>query len=196
MDKASAIILTVAFLVVGMAAFYGLAKFIGSRSSYWNRRLERRIQKAIRQQRREVLFTGALATRLPASIGDLQRVERLALDANWFSSLPPEIGNLQTLRELWLDDNRSLTELPEEFWNLTALTRLSMDNMALTTLSPGIRRLAELNYLDLSRNKLTRSASCNGWKNSLSTRTSSAACRLKSASFRLCANSGSTTTGA
>jgi internalin A len=101
----------------------------------------------------ELDLHGLGLTELPPEIGNLTRLEILALGNNELISLPPQIGNLNNLRVLYLHDNE-LSELPPEIGNLTNLWLLLLKHNQLTSIPPEISDLSKLCVLDLYNNQL------------------------------------------
>ncbi len=110
---------------------------------------------ACRRGRGMWLDLGSLGlTRLPAEIGQLDKLTLLRADDNQLSTLPPEIGQLAKLTELNLESNQ-LSTLPPEVGQLVNLTRLYLDTNQLSTLPTTIGQLVNLTRLVLSNNRLS-----------------------------------------
>ncbi|KAL0956978.1 hypothetical protein HGRIS_003080 [Hohenbuehelia grisea] len=62
---------------------------------------------------------------LPASLGNLNRLETFSCCDNSLISLPASIGNLQRLETLDAHNN-NLKELPETLWNCASLTKINV----------------------------------------------------------------------
>lgn len=73
---------------------------------------------------------GNRISQLPASIGQLARLESLALSDNCLDELPPSIGKLARLRQLLVSRNR-LTRLPDELGECGQLEELDAHHNAL-----------------------------------------------------------------
>lgn len=86
---------------------------------------------------------------LPPEIGQLQNLEVLYLQSNYFSQLPPEIGQLSNLRELYLYHN-ALTELPPEIGQLQNLVKLDIHHNDVLQYPYEITQLNNLEILNLS----------------------------------------------
>ena len=99
------------------------------------------------------LLTGPI----PARLAELVELNRLDLSYNLLSGpIPPEIGRLSNLRFLWILGNGSLTgPIPPELGSLTRLQGLDLRNNALTGHIPWeLGELSRLSFLTLSGNSL------------------------------------------
>lgn len=74
---------------------------------------------------------GNRISQLPASIGQLSRLESLALSDNLLTELPPALGRLARLRQLLVSQNR-LARLPHELGDCGQLEELDVHHNALT----------------------------------------------------------------
>ena len=93
---------------------------------------------------------------IPASIGNLDSLERLDLGDCKFSGLiPPSLGNLSKLTILYLSGEYFREQTPSFFSNLSQLIELSISsyNMSRGSLS-WLNQLNKINYLRLSKNNL------------------------------------------
>ncbi|WP_390456389.1 leucine-rich repeat domain-containing protein, partial [Chryseobacterium sp. Alg-005] len=117
---------------------------------------------------------------LPASIGNLKKLERLSLQSNNLKKLPSEIGNLESLIELDLSYNsleslpttvsklkklesvevvrNKLKIFPKELYELENLKSVSLKQNMIETIPPGIEKLRNLSSLDLTGSKLSNSS--------------------------------------
>ena len=99
------------------------------------------------------LLTGPI----PARLAELVELTRLELSHNRLSGpIPPELGRLSNLRFLWILGNGSLTgPIPAELGSLTSLQGLDLRNNALTGTIPWeLGELSNLGFLTLSGNSL------------------------------------------
>nr|XP_019704711.2 probable LRR receptor-like serine/threonine-protein kinase At3g47570 [Elaeis guineensis] len=94
---------------------------------------------------------------IPATIGKLQKLEKLFLNENQFTgALPSSLGDLTQLLELHLDQNSLQGGIPSSFKNLQKLELLDLShNKLYGSLPKEIADLAALtHYLNLSHNSL------------------------------------------
>ena len=96
---------------------------------------------------------------IPAELGNLSKLEYLALGGNHLSGeIPPELGNLTYLRYLLLDRNYLRGGIPPELGGLTNLSGLHLDNNALSGSIPTeLGGLTYLSGLHLDNNALSGS---------------------------------------
>jgi Leucine-rich repeat (LRR) protein len=92
-------------------------------------------------------------TKLPSSIGQLEKLNTLWLSENQLTSLPESIGDLESLSMLFLMRNQ-LTSLPEAIGNLINLEILALENNQLTELPPVIGQLSSLRAVNLMSNHI------------------------------------------
>ncbi len=100
---------------------------------------------------------------LPASIGNLTRLDKLILSRNGDSysgdlhgSIPSEIGNLSSMKKLILSYNNLSGNIPSEIGNLSDLQYLDLYKNNLSGNIPSeITTLSNLKYLDLGMNNLS-----------------------------------------
>ncbi len=126
------------------------------------------------------LSANGLSGTLPARLGELSRLERLALDDNEIGGaipasvgalaqltflelgrnqltgpIPPELGNLARLDSLQLAFNSLAGPVPAELGNLASLRRLLLAwNELSGPVPPELGNLTNLTYMSLSRNQL------------------------------------------
>ncbi len=113
---------------------------------------------------------------LPASIGDLESLERLSLVNNYLKTLPDTIGHLKALKNLNLSTNKfsefpvpivelrslrtlilgvnHITSLPDSFSQLELLQTLWINSNQLTTLPASFGQLQSLQNLNFYHNRL------------------------------------------
>lgn len=97
---------------------------------------------------------------VPLELGALIHLRELNLSWNQIESLPEELGCLAALETLDVSHNR-FEQLPDSIAMWQNLHRLSCsDNRFANPLTPSIRSLQALQYLDLSKNRLTVLESC------------------------------------
>ncbi|MCS6842722.1 MAG: leucine-rich repeat domain-containing protein [Caldilineales bacterium] len=96
---------------------------------------------------------------LPASLGDLRRLQSLNLANNDLTgSLPSTLGALAALESLLLSNNQLSGPIPSSLGNLTALRTLALDANQLSGPIPAaLGNLAQLQTLNLSSNQLSGS---------------------------------------
>ncbi|KAK0584701.1 hypothetical protein LWI29_017397 [Acer saccharum] len=94
---------------------------------------------------------------LPPSMGNLTRLEYLALSSNSFSGpLPPSMGNLTRLEYLALSSNSFSGPLPPSMGNLTRLEYLDLSSNSFSgPLPPSMGNLTQLEDLFLSYNNFS-----------------------------------------
>ncbi|KAL1821162.1 hypothetical protein ACET3Z_016031 [Daucus carota] len=105
------------------------------------------------------LVSLGLRGQLPGSISGLTSLEILNISTNFFQGvIPQEISSLTNLQTLILDDNLFHGRIPDELSSLSLLAVLSMKKNLLNGSMPELfGNLENLRVLDLSRNKLTGS---------------------------------------
>jgi len=91
---------------------------------------------------------------LPASIGDLDRLQLLDVQSNRLVELPFEIGTLAELRELRAQRNQ-LLQLPDSFSRLSQLRGAHLSQNNLTEIPESIGDLARLEWLYVGDNPLS-----------------------------------------
>jgi Leucine-rich repeat (LRR) protein len=91
---------------------------------------------------------------LPASIGDLESLERLSLVNNYLKTLPDTIGNLKALKNLNLSTNK-FSEFPASIAELRSLRTLILGVNHITSLPDTFSQLALLQTLWMNSNQLT-----------------------------------------
>ncbi|CAM6049800.1 unnamed protein product [Sphagnum compactum] len=135
------------------------------------------LTKLIRLQ----LDQNQLSGPLPPSLGNMTQVQHLHMNNNSFSgSIPAQLGRLQNLLHLLLDNNDMEGPLPEDIANISTITivqldnnpkiasmipqqwvqipsliKLSLKNCSLYGPIPELGALTNLQYVDLSLNKLS-----------------------------------------
>ena len=102
---------------------------------------------------RELDLSGTGLAELPASVGSLEQLTRLALARNDLSTLPAELGRLSRLLDMDVGGNR-LEALPEELCALSGLRNLNAQGNALAALPSGLGGLRGLRRLGLKGNVL------------------------------------------
>lgn len=118
-----------------------------------NEELLQIIQKAAKDNARELDLSDAGLEFLPPEIGQLNCLYELYLDNNQLTSLPTEIGQLNHLSLLYLSENK-LTSLPSSIKNLFNLNELILTNNHLIYLPPEIGNLTNLRALYIDSNHL------------------------------------------
>ena len=100
-----------------------------------------------------------LTGEIPAALGDLARLEMLALVGNQLTGpIPPELGNLTDLRLLALPGNQLTGVVPAQLGNLSRLEGLYLwDNDLSGNIPVELGRLTNLRDLQLGRNQLSGS---------------------------------------
>lgn len=102
------------------------------------------------------LYQGAWSGPLPASLGQLTKLEVMGLggeDAQWEGELPPQWGNLINLRQIYLAGHLLEGSLPPEWANMESLQVLNLsDNFLEGSLPPEWAHFKSLEVLDLSDN--------------------------------------------
>ena len=94
---------------------------------------------------------------IPAEMGDLAKLEKLALTGNQLSgSIPAELGNLGNLKDLSLSFNRLSGRIPAALGNLSRLEVLWLESNQLTGEIPAeLGNLSNMVWLWLNHNQLT-----------------------------------------
>lgn len=98
------------------------------------------INRAAKEQWKELDLTGMELTELPAQIGELHQLEKLIL-GKWDKNRKKWIGN-------------ELKEFPLEIFNLTNLVELNISNNKIERIPPQIAKLTNLTVLDLWNNQI------------------------------------------
>ncbi|WP_396590950.1 leucine-rich repeat domain-containing protein [Allomuricauda sp. R78024] len=91
---------------------------------------------------------------IPKEIGKLKKLEFLDFYDNELIALPAEMGDLENLKGLDISDNQNLSAIPSELGNLTNLTSLNLKSCSLTATPTWIGRLTNLESLSLGNNTL------------------------------------------
>ena len=115
--------------------------------------LERIIQEALDEGKKNLDLSKQGLETLPESIGQLTQLTTLLLSQNELTSLPESFGQLTQLRRLYISQNQ-LTSLPESIVHLTQLQGLIIWGNQLKELPRWIGKLTHLEYLDVSHNQL------------------------------------------
>ncbi len=104
-----------------------------------------------------VLVGNGLSGTIPAELGGLANLRRLALPSNQLNGkIPPELGNLSNLQGLDLSNNELSGKIPPELENLAGLVGLNLSENKLSGDIPQeLGNLANVEGLYLSRNRLT-----------------------------------------
>jgi len=116
-------------------------------------------------------------TRLPDAVQELQFIQVLCLDANYFRNIPHQVTSLQylsvfymndnnlsslktstlrkcpSLKSLWLEKN-NLKSIPGDIHRLESLTYLHLGQNRIESISPQIKKCSELRGLWLYNNQL------------------------------------------
>jgi Leucine-rich repeat (LRR) protein len=102
------------------------------------------------------LYNNQLSGTLPASLGNLNRLEKLSLAFNQIGGpVPASLGNLSHLQSLTLYSNQLSGAIPESLGNLAQLQKLSLGyNQFSGTLPDFFNNFKELWYLYLQNNQL------------------------------------------
>ena len=116
-------------------------------------RLTEFLERAAREERKELDLSGQGICELPYEIGQLSNLEELFLQDNSLTSIPPEIGGLTKLRRLDLRTNY-VDSLPAELGQLVNLETLVLRDNHLTVMPSSLARLKKLHTLDLHGNPL------------------------------------------
>ena len=90
---------------------------------------------------------------VPESIGDLSRLETIALPGNQLAVIPPTIGRLKRLMVLGLSSNK-LRSLPEQIGEAIGLRELHLGGNQLESVPESIGCLKDLIKLNLNNNAL------------------------------------------
>ena len=102
---------------------------------------------------------GRLGGAIPATLGNLSKLEKLDLRVNVFTgSIPTSLANLANLRELELDWNDLSGSIPSALGNLASLRTLYLHNNRLSGSIPAaLGNLANLQYFSAGHNELSGS---------------------------------------
>jgi len=98
-----------------------------------------------------LILSNNLLKKLPAGIGQLQRIKLLDLEENYLESIPNEVGRLRELTKLILQSN-NLTQLPRALGQLSQLVYLSVGENYLSFLPEEIGSLESLESLYVNDN--------------------------------------------
>ena len=103
------------------------------------------------------LVQNRLNGRIPAQLGNLAKLERLAFSSNRLSgAIPTQLGNLTALQWLSLGNNQLSGAIPAQLGDLTALRSLGLGNNKLSGAIPAhLGQLVGLESLGLQSNHLT-----------------------------------------
>ena len=103
------------------------------------------------------LYGNNLRGRVPAELGQLDRLRLLDLSYNWLGGpIPPDLANVETFEEIYLESNLLDGSIPLELGSLPALTHLYLlDNRLEGTIPPELGTLSNLQDLRISENRLT-----------------------------------------
>ena len=98
-----------------------------------------------------------LSGSIPAELGNLTKLEFMALDRNKLSGpIPPELGNLTKLERLYLYNNELSGSIPTELGNLSKLDGLALSGNQLSGSIPSqLGNLTKLEALALQYNQLS-----------------------------------------
>ncbi len=99
-------------------------------------------------------LSGHGLARLPASIGELAKLQSLNISRNRLTRLPASIRKLTQLQNLYISDNQ-LKEVPESVAQLAQLQNLDISRNQLKRLPASIGKLTHLESLYVSDNLLT-----------------------------------------
>ena len=116
------------------------------------------------------LSDNKLSWELPASVGNLSKLEFLALGGNgWYDNItwiiPESIGTLSNLEELYIYNSQLEWEIPESIWNLSKLELLRLEsNELIWEIPESIGNLSNLKTLNLSSNELSWELPISLWK--------------------------------
>ncbi|PRY45259.1 leucine rich repeat (LRR) protein [Spirosoma oryzae] len=108
---------------------------------------------------RLVLGTNQFTGTVPASLGNLTALTTLYLSDNQLTgSIPAELGKLTQLQTLYLSGNQLAGAIPEQLGNLTQIKRLGVDNNQLSgTIPTSLSALTQAEYLYFGQNRLVGS---------------------------------------
>eukprot|EP00253_Pinus_taeda_P005059 PITA_05059 len=102
---------------------------------------------------RELYIDGYRLPKIPQSIGQLRRLEKVVLASKGvqgFETLPEQFCQLESLKHLELHEN-GLKSLPESFWDLSSLQHLNLAGCTcLEELPDSCPNLTKLQHIDLS----------------------------------------------
>ena len=103
------------------------------------------------------LYGNNLRGRVPAELGQLDRLRLLDLSYNWLRGpIPLDLTDIETLEEIYLESNLLDGQIPGELGALTALTDLYLwDNRLEGSIPPQLGDLSAIEDLRISNNRLT-----------------------------------------
>lgn len=105
---------------------------------------------------------------IPAALGNITSLKKLAIGYNLFSStrLAPELGNLTNLEELWISDCGLIGPIPESFGGLQRLRNLDISNNGLSGSLPSqVFELKSIEQMELYNNSFSGPLPSFGWSN-------------------------------
>ncbi|GGM96582.1 hypothetical protein GCM10010967_32850 [Dyadobacter beijingensis] len=108
----------------------------------------------------ETLELGALTGNLPAGIGNLSKLTRLAIEGHYMvgqpRTIPAEIGNLTNLTYLQFINSGLVGPIPSSLTNLTNLTELNLSGNNFSGSIPGfLGQIPSLRNLNLGQNEFS-----------------------------------------
>ena len=113
-----------------------------------------------------VFFSWDLNGRIPARLGNLDKLEELRLTITKLAGpLPPELANLANLQVLYVSQSMLSGPIPPELSTLPNLRVLNLSrNRLIGTIPPELGSLAKLQVLSLSGNALSGSIPIAAWQ--------------------------------
>lgn len=93
---------------------------------------------------------------LPATIGQLKKLERLRIKGKNLKFIPDEISGLSNLKRLSIDKAEALLSIPNTIGTLSQLTKLTINHTSISRLPDSIGQLKQLEELDISHNPQLR----------------------------------------